>query len=80
LGAPWTPNPLVSEQHPGQGGVLRIIVVASAPRARIIAPRASAIVKTAAGLLMLCSLDIVLNAPIGFIVAARVKLTIERGR
>jgi hypothetical protein len=29
---------------------------------------------------MLSSLDIVLNAPIGFIVAARVKLAIERGR
>ena len=29
---------------------------------------------------MLSSLDIVLNAPIGFIVAARVNLAFERGR
>jgi hypothetical protein len=67
---------------PSQGGVLLIVVVASAPGAvaRIIAPRVSAIVKTAAGLLMLSSLDIVLNAPIGFIVVARVKLAFERGR
>jgi hypothetical protein len=55
-----TPNPLESDplQHPGQGGVLPIVVAASAPGAvaRIIAPRVSAIVKIAAGLLTLSSL------------------------
>jgi hypothetical protein len=53
-----------------------MIVVASAAGAVawIIAPRVSAIVKTAAALLMLSSLHIVFNEPIGFVVAARVKL------
>jgi hypothetical protein len=47
-------------------------------RCSIDGPRASAIVKTAAGLLMLSSLDIVFNAPIRFILPARIKLTVER--
>jgi hypothetical protein len=51
---------------------------APAPGARIIAPKASTIGKSAAGLLMLSSLDIVFNAPIRFMVPARIKLTVER--
>jgi hypothetical protein len=51
---------------------------APATGARLIASRASAIGKTAAGLLMLSSLDIVFNAPFRFIVPARIKLAVEQ--